>query len=104
MGKREKLPPTVDTIRLCGHLGLLLTGHIYDKTYYAELGSNSSGQVGTFIEPLNLKVRSGDTNLKNRAKNANYISQKIQNVLISRCGKVILVNIICEVKHSKYFP
>ena len=64
---REKLSPIVDTIKLCGHVGLSLRGHI-------AVGSYSSGQVGTFIELLNFRVRSGDTKLeeylKNSAKNA----------------------------------
>ena len=105
--KREKLSPIVDTIKLCGHLGLPLRGHRDDTKYHPDVGSYSSGQVGNFIELLNFRVRSGDSkleeHLKNSAKNAKYISKEIQNDLISCCGEVILEKIISEVKHSKYF-
>ena len=51
---REKLSLIVGTINFCSHPGLPLRGHIDDTKYYSELGSYSSGQVGTFIESLNL--------------------------------------------------
>ena len=38
---REKLSPIVGTIKLCGHLGVPLRGHIDDTKYHAELGSFS---------------------------------------------------------------
>ena len=78
---REKLTPIVDTIKLCGHLGLSLRGHRDGTKFHAEIGEYSSGQVGNFIELLNFRVRAGDKvlekHLQNSSKNAKYISKEI---------------------------
>ena len=104
---REKLTPIVDTIKLCGHLGLSLRGHRDDTKFHAEIGEYSSGQVGNFIELLNFRVRAGDKvlekHLQNSSKNAKYISKEIQNELITCCGEVIRERIISEVKINKLF-
>ena len=38
---RAKLAPIVDTIKLCGRLGLPLWGHRDDSAYHPEVGSYS---------------------------------------------------------------
>ena len=102
-----KLIPIIDTIKLCGRLGLPLRGHRDDSKYHPEAGSYSQGGVGNFIELLNFRVRAGDTvleqHLKKCPKNASYISKSTQNELIKCCGEVITNMIVNEVKESKFF-
>ena len=104
---RKKLVPIVDTIKLCGRLGLPLRGHRDDSKYHPEVGSYSQGGVGNFVELLNFRVRGGDTllqeHLKNCPKNASYISKTTQNDLIKSCGQVITDKIVDEVKRNKFF-
>ncbi|XP_046861158.1 52 kDa repressor of the inhibitor of the protein kinase-like [Xenia sp. Carnegie-2017] len=42
---REKLVSIIDTIKLCGRLGLALRGHRDDSSYHPEVGSYSKGGV-----------------------------------------------------------
>ena len=49
---RKKLVPIVDTIKLCGHLGLPLCGHQDDSKYHPDVSSYSQGGVGNFIKLL----------------------------------------------------
>ena len=56
----KKLSPIVDSVLFCGRLGLPLRGHCDDSKYHPEVCQYSAGDVGNFIETLNLKVRSGD--------------------------------------------
>ena len=80
---REKLSQIIDTIKLCGHLGLSLRGYIDDTKYHAELRSYFSIEVENFIESLKFRVRSGDTKLEvyltNSATSTKYISNEIRN-------------------------
>ena len=49
----KKVVPIVDTIKLCGHLGLYLRGHRDDSQYHPDIGSYSLGSVGNFVALLN---------------------------------------------------
>ena len=104
---RKKLIPIIDTIKLCGRLGLSLRGHRDDSIYHPDVGCYSAGGVGNFVELLNYRVRGGDTNLgdhlRKHKNNASYISKSTQNDLIKCCGDFITDSIISEVKQSKYF-
>jgi len=98
----------VDTILLCGHLGLPTRGHRDDSSYHPEAGmySTKSG-IGNFIELVNYGIRRGDKVLKdhyiNHSKNASYLSKETQNDLIKYCGEVISDDIIAEVKANSFF-
>ena len=76
---KKKLIPIIDTIKLCGRLGLAFRGHRDDSKYHPDMGSYSQGGVGNFVEFLNFRVRAGDKvleeHLKNGPKNASYISK-----------------------------
>ena len=78
----------VDTVILCGHLGLPLRGHRDDSFYHPEAGQyvTNSG-VGNFIEIVNYAIRRGDSTIKNHyqnhKKNASYLSKTTQNELIN---------------------
>ena len=104
---RKKLVPIVDTIILCGRLGLPFRGHRDDSRYHPDVGEYSEGGVGNFIELLNYRVRSGDVTLQshliNCDKNAFYISKSTQNELIRCCAQVISEQLIAEVKKSKFY-
>ena len=43
---KKKLIPIIDTIKLCGRLGLAFRGHRDDSKYHPEVGSYSQGGVG----------------------------------------------------------
>ena len=104
---RKKLIPIVDTIRLCGRLGLPLRGHRDDSQYHPEVGEYSTGGVGNFVELLNFRVRSGDTDLREHLskckKNASYISKTAQNDIINCCGELITEQIIEDLKHHRFY-
>ena len=104
---RRKLVPIVDTIKLCGRLGLSLRGHRDDSQYHPDIGSYSLDSVGNFVELLNFRVRAGDTtleeHLKTCPKNASYVSKATQNELIKCCGPVICDKIISDVKRNRFF-
>ena len=53
---RNKLVPIIDTINLCGRLGISLRGHRDDSQYHYSVGSFSIGGVGNFIELLNYRI------------------------------------------------
>ena len=104
---RKKLEPIIDTIVLCGRLGLAYRGHRDDKQYHAEVGEYSKGGVGNFVELLNYRIRGGDVVLQEHLtkcnKNSSYISKTSQNHLIKCCGQIITDEIIFEVKKNKFF-
>ena len=59
------LPSIIDTVVLCGHLGVPLRGHRDDSDYHPEAGEYSAvSGLGNFIELLNFAIRRGDKNLK----------------------------------------
>ncbi len=71
---RKILRPIVDSVLLCGRLGMGLQGHRDDSKYHPEVGCYSTnGYVGNFVESLNFRVRAGDDTLKTH---------------LSECGKI----------------
>ena len=99
--------PIVDTIILCGQLGLPLGGHRDDSKYHPEVWEYSEGRVGNFIELLNYHVHIGDVALQSHLsrcnQNASHISKSPQNKLIKCCGEIICEQLIAEVKKSKFY-
>ena len=105
---RAVINSLVDTVILCGHLGLPLRGHRDDSFYHPEAGQYATNSgVGNFIEIVNFAIRRGDSTLKNHyknhKKNASYLSKTTQNELIKFCGEVISEEIVSEVKSAKFF-
>ncbi|XP_065671304.1 52 kDa repressor of the inhibitor of the protein kinase-like [Hydra vulgaris] len=104
---RQLLQPIIETIILCGRLGLSLRGHRDDSEFHPENGEFSNHTVGNFIELLHFRVKAGDKvledHLKYHQRNASYISKTSQNQLVRCCGEVITDTIIAEIKNSKYF-
>jgi len=93
------LVPIVETILLCGRLGIALRGHRDD----GELSFNNAivGMEGNFRALLAFRVQSGDVALShhfsNASKKATYISKRIQNELIDLCGNEILEQIVKQI-------
>ncbi|XP_065658729.1 52 kDa repressor of the inhibitor of the protein kinase-like [Hydra vulgaris] len=104
---RQLLQPIIETIMLCGRLGLSLRGHRDDSKFHPENGKFSNHTAGNFIELLHFRVQAGDKiledHLKYHQQNASYISKTSQNQLIKCCGEVVTDAIIGEIKNSKYF-
>ena len=104
---RSVLHSIVDTIILCGHLGISFRGHRYDSKYYPEAGKYSQHSVGNFIELLNFAIRRGDNVLKDHyekhRKNASYLSKQTQNELIDICGALVQDEIVSKVKQSRFY-
>jgi len=93
------LVPIVETILLCGRLGIALRGHRDD----GELNFNNAivGMEGNFRALLAFRVQSGDVALSHHfskaSKKATYISKRIQNELIDLCENEILEQIVTEI-------
>ena len=104
---QKKSIPIIDTIKLCGRLGLPLRGHRDDYHYHPKVGEYSKGGVGNFIELLNFRVRSGDADLKEHVskckQNASYISKTAQNDIINCCGEIITEQIIEDLKDHRFY-
>ncbi|XP_065665394.1 52 kDa repressor of the inhibitor of the protein kinase-like [Hydra vulgaris] len=101
------LLPIIETIILCGRLGLPLRGHRDNSKFHPGRSESPSTTAGNFIELLHFCVKAGDKifedHLKYHQKNASYISNTSQNELINSCGEVVTDKIIEEVKKSQYF-
>ncbi|XP_047138927.1 uncharacterized protein LOC124814881 [Hydra vulgaris] len=105
---RQFLQPFIETIILCGRLGLSLRGHRDDSKFHPEIGEFSNHTAGNFIELLHFRVQAqGDKVLEDYLKyhqqNASYISKTSQNQLIKCYGEVATDAIIGKIKNSKYF-
>ena len=102
---KKFLPSIIDTIILCGHLGIPLRGHRDDSKYYPKAGeySKCSG-LGNFMELINFAIRRGDQELSfhysNHALNLSYFSKTTQNEVIDICGDLILEQVISSIKHQ----
>ena len=104
---RQFLKSIVKTVIYLGRNNLPFRGHRDQLKYHAEVGEQSEGQVGVFLNTLNFRVESGDKvlegHLKNASKNAMYTSAPIQNELIEACGKIILRKLSGEIKKARFF-
>ena len=104
---RVILSSIIETILFLGRNNIAFRGHRDDTKYHAEVGMQSEGQVGNFINLLNFRVAAGDKvleeHLKTAARNALYTSAPIQNVLIEACGKVILKKLGERIRSAKFF-
>ena len=110
--KRNKaktiLPSLIDTVILCGHLGITLRGHRDDRHSHPKAGEYAKiSGVGNFVELLNFAIRRGDKQLEdhynNHAANASYFSKNTQNEFISICGALIIEKVILSIKpHQSY--
>ncbi|XP_065671863.1 52 kDa repressor of the inhibitor of the protein kinase-like [Hydra vulgaris] len=104
---RRLLLPIIETITLCGRLGLPLRVHRDNSKFHPGRSESPSPTAGNFIELLHFRVKAGDKiledHLKYHQKNEFYISNTSQNEMIICCGEVVTDKIIEEIKKSQYF-
>ncbi|CAF1227009.1 unnamed protein product [Rotaria sordida] len=103
---RARLKPIIETIVFCGKQNIALRGHRDDgNTIIASEASLAN--EGNFCALLLYRIQSGDEVLKKHLercnKNATYISKTTQNQLIDIIGKLILKQVIEEVKQAQFF-
>lgn len=107
---RIKLTPIIKTILFCGRNGLPLRGHRDTDPFHFNLSEKENGMLreeGNFRQLLRFRLDSGDQILKQHletaSKNANYLSWKIQNQIVSACNHIILKKIVERANKSKCF-
>ena len=102
---REILRPIVETIILCGRLGLAFRGHRDDGELNCE--DSPTGDSGNFRALLQFKASSGDIvlqeHLRSGPRNASYISKTSQNALIKCIGDNIRERIVSKVNAAGSF-
>ena len=95
----------INTVILCGRLGIAHRGHRDDGLLDVDKPVNAA--QGNFRSLLAFRVDAGDAVLKQHlataGKNATYISKTTQNELIQLCGDVIIDQIVEDAHKAKYF-
>lgn len=106
---RLKVIPIVKTVIFCGRQGIALRGH-RDSEMLLNANENINEPEcndGNFRQLLRFRIDAGDEFLKSHltscAKNATYLSWKIQNEILSACNNLILQNLVCAVNKAKGF-
>ena len=103
---RARLKPIIETIMFCGKQNIPLRGHRDDGLIIVK-NDELSSREGNFRALLQYRIQCGDNVLKQHLqdcnKNASYISKTSQNQLIDIIGKLILKQIIEEVKQAQFF-
>ena len=108
---KQILPSIIDTVLVCGHMGIAMRGHRDDRKNHPPAGEYSErAGVGNFVELINFGIRRGDKILedhyKNAPGNAHYFSPSSQNEFINISGALILEKVILQIKPdntSNYF-
>ena len=103
---KKILPSIIDTVVVCGHMGISLRGHRDERRNHPFPGEYScKAGLGNFVELVNFGIRRGDEILKDHYEsaplNAHYLSPTTQNEFISISGALILEKILIQVKPSE---
>ena len=103
---RTALVPIIDTLLTCARQNIALRGH-RDDGPVDSTGMEPKHNDGNFRALLRLRVRGGDTNLKDHLKsckrNASLVSKTIQNELIACAGNIVKEDIVRDVKNAKFW-
>ena len=103
---RAALVPIIDTLLTCARQNIALRGH-RDDGPVDSTGEEPMQNDGNFRALLRLRVRGGDTDLKDHLvsckRNATLVSKTIQNELIACAGNMIKEDIIKDVKDAKFW-
>ena len=103
---RAALVPIIDTLLTCARQNIALRGH-RDDGPVDSTGEEPMHNDGNFRALLRLRVRGGDTDLKDHLvsckRNATLVSKTIQNELIACAGNMIKEDIIKDVKDAKFW-
>ena len=96
-----------NSVIFLGRHNLPFRGHRNDSEYHAEVGEQTSGQVGVFQSLLNFRVASGDKvleeHLRTSSRYEKYTSAPIRNEIIDTCGKVITQKLAMRIMESGFF-
>lgn len=102
---RNKIRPIIETIILCGRQGIATRGHRDSGTI--DLTAEPTQNEGNFRAILRYRALGGDTKLAEHlndcAKNATYLSGKMQNEIIQICGQIIQSKIVEKVNKCQSF-
>jgi len=103
---RSALVPIIDTLLTCGRQNIALRGHRDDGSVDST-GEEPQHNDGNFRALLRLRIRGGDTNLKDHLvsckRNASLVSKTIQNELIACAGNIIKEDIVRDVRNAKFW-
>ncbi|XP_008187270.1 52 kDa repressor of the inhibitor of the protein kinase-like [Acyrthosiphon pisum] len=103
------LKPIIETVVLFGRQNIPLRGHCDQGDFLSFTNHHNSSVVneGNFRELLRLRISAGDKILENHLQTttskATYISHTTQEDIISCCKDEIIINILENVKVSKYY-
>jgi Domain of unknown function (DUF4371) len=103
---RKIIDPVIPTVILCGRQGIPLRGRreSHGNFSFDDPVQNDGNFLSISRFGLNLSENEELSDIRaNCAKNAMYVSPKIQNEIIENCGTVIQCKIISEIQKSKYF-
>lgn len=104
-----RLKPIIETVVLCGRQNIPLRGHRDQGDLLSFKNHNNASVVneGNFRELLRFRISAGDKILENHLQTttskATYISHTTQEDIISCCKDEIILNILENVKVSKYY-
>ena len=103
---RVALVPIIDTLLTCARQNIALRGH-RDDGPVDSTGEEPMHNDGNFRALLRLRVRGGDTKLKDHLesckRNASLVSKTIQNELIACAGNIIKEDIVKDVRDAKFW-
>ena len=103
---RVALVLIIDTLLTCARQNIALRGH-RDDGPVDSTGEEPMHNDGNFRALLRLRVRAGDTALKEHLvsckHNASLVSKTIQNELIACASNIIKEDIIRDVKNAKFW-
>ena len=105
LDNRRKIAPIVETIILCGRQGIPFRGHRVSGPLNLETEENNENE-GNFRALLRYRGKYDEVFKKDFASaghNAQYISPRIQNEIISVCNELILERLVDSINRSRFF-
>lgn len=101
---RAAIRPIIETILFCAEQELPLRGDVDSGPLSLEKPASKDGK---FRALLRLRANSADENLRrhviNCARNASYISPKIQNEVLQTCSDIVTEDIVTRINKSSCF-
>ena len=105
LNNRRKIAPIVETIILCGRQGIPFRGHRDSGPHNLEREENNENE-GNFRALLRYRGKYNEVFKKDFASaghNAQYVSPRIQNEIISVCNELILERLVDSINRSRFF-
>ena len=107
LNHRKNILAIIDTIKLCGRLGIALRGHRDASKHHPEIGhAPPSASVLNFVHIINYVIRNSnkvlENHLKTCSKRETYLSATTQNDLLECCYQVITEGLLKEGKLARF--